>query len=287
MKKLKDFKCPYADYSGMDPELAASLNLTIPELYQNSRDMAVYAKAVRKREGTIYCKVPFDTSAEGEALGAILKYDRSPLGPRKDGDTLQDPREILELPQLDPGKGRISEILRACDVLRAEGEAAAVEVRGLFDIANTLLDIQKFLMLWVTGPDTMQKICDKIRADLIRYVAEAKKHCDLLFYSDASGGINVIGPRLAKQLVTWFTEPLMKDLQQVLEGGPALQMCPKTAFMLVGAKKAEYRRYETGERKTYAEICLNPPEGIRFLGQRCNRNLSKGVKGHMDYLALL
>lgn len=287
MAKLKDFKCRYADYSGIDRKFVASLGLALPDLYKNSSDMAVYAKAVKERDESIYCKLPFDTSVEGEALGAVLKYDESPLGPRKDGDLIQDPKDILNLPQLNPEEGRIAEIFKACDQLRSEGEKVVLEVRGLFDTANTLLDIQKFLMLWAMEPNTMQKICDKIRTDLITYITAAEEHCDLLFYSDASGGINVIGPRLAKQLVAWFTEPFMKELEQILQKGPALQMCPKTAFMLIGSKKAEYRRYETGDRKTYAELCFELPEKIRFLGQRCSRTLNKPVKGHIDYLELL
>lgn len=287
MAKIKDFKCKYADYKGIDKAFVASLGLSIPQLYQNSKDMAAYAKAVKERDGSIYCKLPFDTAVEGEALGAVLKYDESPLGPRKDGDMLQDPKEILNLPDLNPKEGRIAEIFKACDQLRAEGEKVVLEIRGLFDIANTLLDIQKFLMIWAMEPDTMQKICDKIKKDLVIYITAAKEHCDLLFYSDASGGVNVIGPRLAKQLVSMFTESFMKELQQVLRDGPALQMCPKTAFMLIGCGKAQYQRHETGDKQTYAEICFDLPEEIRFLGQRCNRMLNKPVKGHIDYLKLL
>lgn len=287
MAKIKDFKCQYADYRGIDRELADSLGLKLPDLYKNSSDMAAYAKAIKERDGNIYCQLPFDTSVEGEALGAVLKYDESPLGPRKDGDLLQDPKEMLNLPQLDPSQGRIAEILKACDTLRAEGEKVLLEIRGLFDTANTLMDIQKFLMLWAMEPDVMQRICDKIRTDLVIYMTEAEKHCDLLLYSDASGGVSVIGPRLAKQLVTWFTEPLMKELQQLLADGPALNMCPKTAFMLTGCGKAEYRRYETGSRQSYAEACFDLPKEIRLLGQRCSKTLNKPVKGHIDYLALL
>lgn len=169
MAKLKDFKCRYADYSGIDRKFVASLGLALPDLYKNSSDMAVYAKAVKERDESIYCKLPFDTSVEGEALGAVLKYDESPLGPRKDGDMIQDPKDILNLPQLNPEEGRIAEIFKACDQLRSEGEKVVLEVRGLFDTANTLLDIQKFLMLWAMEPNTMQKICDKIRTDLITY----------------------------------------------------------------------------------------------------------------------
>lgn len=285
MGKLVDFKCEYANYTGIDKSFVASLGLKLPEMYQNAADMASYAKAVRQRDQGLYCKLPFDTAVEAENLGSILKYDDSPLGPRKDGDAIQDAKDILDLPKLDPTKGRMAEILKACDLLRAEGETVLIEIRGLFDIMNALVDIQKILMVWAMEPDMMQKICDKIREDLVIYFKAAKDHCDLLFYSDASGGINVIGPRCGKQLVKWFTYPLMKDLLDALEGGPALQVCPKVAFMLTGCDKAVWKRYEV-EEQPYMNACLTLPNEIRFLGQRCSRNLAKNATRHIDYFEL-
>ncbi len=287
MGKMVDFKCEYASYTGIDKDFVASLGLALPDMYHSAEAMAVYAKAVKERDGASYCKLPFDTAVEGEALGAVLKYDESPLGPRKDGDTVSDPKEILELPCLDPGKGRIAEILKACDRLRGQGEKVVLEIRGLFDIFNTLLDIQNVMMLWVMEPDTAQKICDKIRGDLVTYASAAKDHCDLFFFSDASGGLNVVGPRMGKQIVKWFSYPLMKDLEEALKGGPAFQMCPKTSFMLLGCDKAEFVRWETNPGKTRAEVYFDLPDHIRFLGQSCNREMDKMVSGHIDYLRLL
>lgn len=287
MGKMVDFKCEYANYTGIDKEFVSSLGLALPDMYHRGEDMAVYAKAIKEKDGTLYCKLPFDTAVEGEALGAVLKYDESPLGPRKDGDFIKDAKAILDLPELDPSKGRIAEIFKACDQLRAEGEKVVIEIRGLFDIFNTLMDIQNMMMLWVMEPDTTRKICDKIRKDLVLYFSAAKEHCDLFFYSDASGGINVVGPRMGKQIVKWFSYPMMKDLEEVLKDGPALQMCPKTAFMLLGCEKAQFRRYEIEENKPRAEVYFDLPDSIRFLGQSCNRELSKEVKGHIDYLEIV
>lgn len=285
MKKIKDFKCSYANYTGIRKEFVNSIGLKLPEMYRDGREMAVYACAVRKEEGKSYCKLPFDTAVEAEAIGAVLKYDDSPLGPRKDRDLISEPKEILDLPEIDPAKGRMAEIIKACDILRQEGEVVVVEVRGLFDTLNGLIDIQKIMMTWVMEPNVMQQICDKIRNDIVKWLVAVKDHCDLLTYSDSSGGVNVIGPRLAKQMVEWFTYPLMKEIENILDEENAVWLCPKVAFMLIGTGRAEFKHYETGEG-TYIDLSRKLPANIHFLGQKCNKSLDCKVKNHISYLEL-
>lgn len=284
--KIKDFKCNYSDYTGIQKDFINTIDLALPDMYLNGEDMAAYAIAIRKKEGRSYCKLPFDTAVEGEALGAVLKYDDSPLGPRKDGDLINNIPDILQLPAIDPKRGRMHEILKACDLLRGKGEIVTLEIRGLFDTLNSITDIQKVMMTWVMDADLMKQICDKIRADIIAWFTEAKNHCDLLLYSDSSGGVNVIGPRMAKQLVEWFTYPLMTELNKILQDGPLLFMCPKTAFMLVGADKAEFCKIETGVIK-YIDFSIKPPNNsIRFLGNKCTKKLDDTAIGHVHYLNL-
>jgi len=132
----------------------------------------------------------------------------------------------------------------------------------------------------------MKQICDKIRADIVAWFTEAKNHCDLLLYSDSSGGVNVIGPRMAKQLVEWFTYPLMTELNKILEDGPLLFMCPKTAFMLIGAGKAEFCKIQTGVIK-YIDFSIKPPNNsIRFMGNKCTKKLDDTAIEHVHYLNL-
>ena len=286
MGKLVDYECKYVKFYGIDRDILKSLNLDPSDVYRSGEAMAAYADEVRKKTEAAYCKLPFDTFVEGEALGAELIYDGSINGPRKGEDLIKDPHKLLELPLLGPDCGRIPEIFKAADILRADGIKTVIEVRGLFDILNSLTDIQKVMMLWMKEPDVMQQICDRIREGLLEYVKAARDHCDLLFYSDASGGINVIGPRMGKKLVEWFTYPLMKDLQELLKDGPKLQMCPKTSFMLTGCGKAHFADIPAPPAETYAESCMALPAEVQFFGQRCSRELSKPGSGTISYLKL-
>lgn len=286
MGKLVDYKCRYADFQGMDAELMKQLSIKVPDVFRNAVEMSIYAEALMEKTGVPYCKLPFDTFAEGEAMGAQLIYDDSLNGPRKGADLIKDPHELLQLPLLDPGKGRIPEIFKACDYIRTHGSKTIIEVRGLFDVLNSLADIQNVMMLWIKEPEVMQEICGRIQEGLLNYIREARRHCDMLFYSDASGGLNVIGPRFGKQMVEWFTYPFMKDLQEMLSKGPKLQMCPKTSLMLAGCDKAYFVEIPAPPADTYAESCMALPDSVQFIGQRCSRDFAKDRSDTIMYMEL-
>lgn len=284
MAKLIDFKCRYADYRGVTPEYAASLGLKLPDLYLNAEDMVKLALKIKGDKNSNFCKLPLDTCVEAENLGAMIKYDESPLGPRKLSDILNETEEVLNLPALDPSKGRMAEILKACQMLIEQGETVALEIRGIFDILNSLMDIQKVFMTCAMKQDVMKQVCDKIRSDLIIYFLAAEKAgCNLFFYSDSSGGLNIIGPRYGKKMVDWFTYPLMKELSDVLSEKSIVHMCPKTAFMLVGCDKAKWKEEGLTEEMDYLSAYKNNPK-VRFTGQKCNRELNETTKTKIFHL---
>lgn len=284
MAKLIDFKCRYADFMGVTPEYAEAIGLKLPELYLNAEDMVKLALKIKEDKNNSFCKLPLDTCVQAENLGAKIKYDDSPLGPRKESDILNDTEEVLNLPAIDPSKGRMAELLKACQMLMERGETVALEIRGVFDMLNSLIDIQKVFMTCALKQDVMKQVCDKIRSDLVIYVLEAEKlGCNLFFYSDSSAGLNIIGPKFGKKIVKWFTYPLMKELSEVLSEKTIVHMCPKTAFMLVGCDKAKWQEEELTEEMDYLSAYKSNPK-VRFTGQKCNRELNEITKTKIHHL---
>ncbi|WP_206458037.1 uroporphyrinogen decarboxylase family protein [Anaerovorax sp. IOR16] len=286
MAKLIDFKCQYADFRGVTPEYAASLGLKLPDLYLNAEDMVKLALKIKEDNNSSFCKLPLDTCVQAENLGGKIKYDDSPLGPRKDIDILNDTEEVLNLPAIDPSKGRMAELLKACQMLIEQGETVALEIRGIFDMLNSLMDIQKVFMTCAMKQDVMKKVCDRIRSDVVTYFLAAEKiGCNLFFYSDSSGGVNIIGPRFGKKMVEWFTYPLMKELSEVLSEKTIVHMCPKVSFMLVGSGKAKWKAEEIPEETDYLSAYKNNPN-VRFTGQRCNKELNQTTKNKIYHLII-
>jgi len=286
MAKLVDFKCQYADYRGITPEYAASLGMKLPDLYLHAEDMVKLALQIKQERKSSFCKLPFDTCVEAENLGGMIKYDESPLGPRKSEDCLKETEEFLSLPGMDPSKGRMAELLKACRILTEQGETVALEIRGIFDMLNSLMDIQKVFMTCAGKPDLMKQVCEKAKTDLITYFLAAEKAgCHLFFYSDSSGGVNIIGPRFAKKIVDWFTYPLIKELERVLSKESIVHMCPKIAFMLTGCSKAKWKEETIEGQADYLSAYQNNPT-VRFTGQKCNRELNVAAKRKIFHLTV-
>lgn len=283
MKKMVDYKCTYGNYLGFDKEYITSMGLSVPELFFNAEDIADYAIAEKERTKGGMVNPVVDSSLLAEALGGILTYDDSPLGPRKKMNVVAGAEDILTLPNLDVSKGRIATTFEAADILRARGEKVRIEVRGIFDTLNSLMELGDVMMVCVREPDLMQRICDRIRKDIVQFAQEAAHHCDLLEYADGSGGINCIGPKMMRKVVKWFTYPLMRDFE---EAGLKVQLCPKTAFALVGSEMAEYVRIPTEEGEPFYEAVRKSPEEAKLFGNMCNCSVGRPVGNHIDYLRL-
>lgn len=286
MTKLKDFTCKYINYNPITSELAESLGLRIPELYLNGEDMAKVAVYIRETSGAQYCRLPYDTCVIAENLGASIKYDDSPLGPRKAEDLLKNPLDFLDLPALDPTKGRLAEVMRACTLLKERGEIPVLEGRGIFDVMNSLIDIPKVIMA-LTRKGEIEKIGEKLKTDLmVFYKAAEEAGCEFFTYSDASAGLSLIGPRFSKKVTECFTLPLLKKWMEKMDDRCTLQICPKTSFLLTGMGMAEWKYKSVDKGRTYFDAYMNSPE-IRITGQKCNHEMSMPSRGRVHYLELI
>lgn len=287
MGKLVDYECTPTMYRGVTPEYAQRLGLEVPELYRHAEDLAKVVVAQREESGASYCRLPFDTVLLAENIGGTAIYDQSPLGPRKERDLFDDITDVANLPAVDPGHGRMGEVLRACSILKEQGEIPVIDVRGFFDTMNGLVDLAKLMQPFLRKPETLQPVADKLRADMVSFALAAEAAgCPLIEYVDGSAGVNVLGPKVVTRLVEMFTYPLMKDLDSSLAAQTVIQLCPKTSFSLVGTDLARWVSIPAQGGRSYLEEYL-ANEQIRFTGTKCNRDLSDIAVDKVAYLELL
>ena len=288
MAKLIDFKCKYANFKGIDKDYFKSIGLEIPDAYHHAKTIAKISQSIKLKENNVFCMLPFDPVIEAEALGAKIKYDDSNLGPRKEADMISSVTDLESLPQMNINNGRLAETLKAVEILKSQGETVAIEVHGPFGILNGLMDIQKLLMAWRKNPQLIQNIFNRFQDDLVNYYKAARAAgCDLLFYTDSSGSLNIIGPKYSKQLVDWFLYPFFKRLESELDRDCIVHLCPKTAFLLVGCEKATWEKIQIDGEKKYGEAVLSLSGKVRLMGQRCRKEENATVKDHLCYLNLL
>lgn len=279
MAKLMDFKCKYAEYSGMSQELAAAKGLSLPECYMHAEQIAALSGSD--------VVLPFDPVLEAENLGAKIKFDGSSLGPRKEEDIVSKIDQLKELPALDVNKGRLVETLKAVKLINENGGNATVEMHGPITIINGLADIMKILMGWRKHPEIMDEFFSLLIGGLTDYALAAREAgANIIYYTDSPGSLNILGPKYAKQVTENFTLPLLLALDEKLDRDCVIHLCPKTSFLLAGCEKAVWKKLQLDSVRPYREACEAACGKVRILGQRCRKDDQIQVKV-INYLELM
>ncbi len=278
MARLIDYRCKYTDYSGMSKEAAAAKGLTLPEAYFHAEQIAALADG-----DTVF---PFDPVLEAEAMGASVKFDDSPLGPRKDKDIVTEIDELAELPVMNISSGRLAETLKAVKQINDAGGNASVELHGPVTIINGVTDLMKILVGWRKKGEILDRFFATVTDGLTDYALAARQAgCRVIYYADSPGSLNILGPKYARQITEQFTVPFLKNLDEKLPKDCVIHLCPKTSFLLAGCEKAQWKRLELNEAMPYSKACIAACGKVRILGQRC-RKLPDTVTKHINYLEL-
>ena len=274
MTKLVDYPCLHDKFVGFEEDVIRELNIPFPEGYCHGDTMARLALAQKEKTGAAFCTLPFCHTVEGEAFGGIVNLGNGTIGPRAKEYVVQSLDEVLALSDIDFSRGRIREVLDACRRLKEQGETVCLNISGPITVLNVLLDVKYVYKGLRKNPEVTYDVFWKIGRNLLQYVEEAKKlGVDMISYADSAGGVNILGPKLAREVVEHFTDPFIKELSGQLEG-MLLILCPKTAYALTGCEKAEWRDVKLPEKMSYAEACAWGRDSIRITGHRCIKDSS-------------
>ena len=275
MADIKDFKCTYANSVGISEEVTSKLSLTFPDAYLHWDTMAQVAEALKETDGASFCELPFCHTVEAEAMGGIVNYGNEKTGPRAKEYTCTKPEELLELKEMDLSQGRIHEVLLACQHLREKGENVVLEVAGPFTILNVLIDAKHVFKGMRKQPEVMKEVFWKIGNQLLDYIKEAQKYgVNMISYADSSGGLNILGPKMAEQVVEDFTYEFLKKVEEIVSDDAIVLLCPKTTFALLGTDKCEFVDVKLPEPMRYGEACISMIGKEKFLGQMCIKNIN-------------
>ena len=274
MGEIKDFNCTYDNSAGINGEVTAKLNLTFPDAYLHHETMAELSKALKEHDGAAFCELPFCHTVEAEAMGGLVNYGNDKTGPRAKEYICTKPEELLELPAIDFTTGRIHEVLLACRELRDQGEHVVLQVSGPFTILNVLIDARYVFKGMRKQPEVMKKVFWKLGDEILRFMEEAKKYdVDLISYADSSGGVNILGPKMAEQVVEDFTYEFLKKAEALADDKTMILLCPKTSFALLGTGHAKFKDYLIDSGTHYGEACIQMVGKAKFAGQMCIKNV--------------
>lgn len=282
MADIKDFKCTYDNSAGITGEVTEGLDLKFPDVHFQSDMMVTLSKALKEHDGAAVCEMPFCHTVEADAMGGIVNYGNEITGPRAKEYICTSVEQLLELPEIDFSTGRIHEVLLACKKLEEEGEHVVLEVSGPFTIMNVLIDPKYVFKAMRKKPELMKEVFWKFGNEVLKLVEEAKKvGVELISYADSSGGLNILGPKMAEQVVDLFTYEFIKKLRDLADEHMMILLCPKTTFALLGTDKAEFRDIELPEVMNYGAACVSMIGRAKIAGQMCIKNTHYMLKNQL------
>ncbi|MBC3889700.1 methylcobamide--CoM methyltransferase [Acetobacterium paludosum] len=285
-KKLTDFKCKRAESSGFSDEIIAELNLEFPKSYENAEIMAKISKSIKKESESQICILPFCHTVEAEAFGAFINLSEGKFGPRAASYAYQSVEELLDLQDVDFNQGRISEVLKACQILYAQGEKVALEISGFLTILNSLIDVSKIFKAWRKEPEKIEKVFEILSDNLYRVFEEAKKvGVSIASYADPASSVNIVGPKFTEKMATKFTYPLLKRVADLSDDNFIIHLCPKTSLIFFDLGLAERKTLLFNERLSYNEACLKVIGKEKVIGQACIKD-TKSILCHGKIIAL-
>lgn len=274
MGEMKDFECTYDNSAGISPEVTKGLDLEFPDAYMHHDTMARLAKALKEHDGASFCELPFCHTVEAEAMGGIINYGNESAGPRAKEYICTEVEQLLELPEIDFSKGRIHEVLLACRTLREQGEHVVLLVSGPFTILNVLIDARYVFKGMRKKPELMKQVFWKLGSEVLKFMKEAQAYgADMISYADSSGGLNILGPKMAEQVMEDFTYEFLKKARAELGKETLLLLCPKTTFALLGTGKAVLSDVLLSGPMEYGEACAEVIGKVDFAGQMCIKNI--------------
>ena len=259
--------------------MTKKLDLKFPDAYMKRETMAEIALAIKEYDEATFCELPFCHTVEAESIGGLVNYGDEKAGPRAKEYICTKPEEILDLKDIDFSKGRIHEVLEACRILVEKGENVVLDVAGPFTVMNVLIDPVHIFKAMRKKPELMKEVFWRLGNDALKYIEEAiKRGVTMISYADSSGGVNILGPKMAEQVVEDFTYEYLKKMQDLVQNKALILLCPKTTFALLGTEKAEFTDVELPSTMRYSDACVWLVGKESFAGQMCIKNIKYELK---------
>ena len=279
MQTIIDFNCTYDNSAGINETITEKLNLQFPEAYLEQDSMVKLALALKEHDGANFCEMPFCHTVEAEAMGGKIQYGDGKTGPRVKEYICNNLEEVLNLPAIDFENGRIKEVLMACKQLVERGEQVVLEISGPFTVLNALSDVKHVFRGMRKTPELIWQVFDKIGEELLRYVGMAQAYgVQYISYADSTGGVNILGPKVAEQVTEKFTYNFLKKLADKMGYNTMILLCPKTTFMLLGTEKARFVDLDIEEEMRYGDACMKLRGEVKIAGQMCIKNTAFVLK---------
>ncbi len=269
-----DFKCKVKSSEDIPITIITSTGISFYQAHTDRNAMAVISQEIKTDKGDCICRVPFCVTVEAEAFGANINISNTGTGPRFESYKFSTIEELAEIKAMDLHSGRINEVLHSVKILNNNGNVVVLNVEGPFTILGLLIDS----MIIFKGINKHRKLIEKalqvIEDSLVNYIiAGIEKGAKIISYADPTGALELVGPKLYKEISGRISYNILKRVEEHLEG-VVMHLCGKTSIALVKTELCNSKSVEVPSGLTYGEAMCEviTDNQIKFIGHNCMTN---------------
>ena len=271
--KNNDFHCAYSQQSTIPKDISPISGYDFLQCNTLWEPMAQLSEKIRLHNNSSICRLPFDHTIEGEAMGGQVLYDDELRSSRAGKHICTRLEEIINLPCMDFSSGRLHQVLLACNSLKAMGRHVCLEISGPFTILDALVDVKQLFMALRKNIVLIETVLQKIGTELIKYIEEAQLcGVDIISYADPSVGVDIIGPKYAKLINDIFTCNFIETAASVLRENSMLLLCPRITYELLESEKIIFNDYILPSYMKYEDACIEMLGKAKISGNTCIKN---------------
>lgn len=265
-----DFKCNQNDNENIPIDIIKDSNIKFPDLHTNAKDISYISKGLKKHNNDSICKVPFCTTVEADAFGAYINLGDEKNCPRIKSYVYNDLEGLSSIKDINFGEGRISEVLKAVNILSKE-EMVTLNVCGPMTIISLLIDLKYFYKGIRKNKSLIDKLMKHLEDNIVEYIIKGYENgAKIISYSDPVGAIEIVGPKVYKEILAKTTINIIKRaLGQI--NGCVIHLCGKTSTALKNFEVCDFNEIKYDNSITYGEaICyLISDKGVKVIGNNC------------------
>lgn len=272
MQMKAEFKCSSDDFEQISKEVMQKAGVNFPDIHTKSHCMALLAKEIKNNTNNKICIIPFCTTVEAEALGAIIKLGNEKVGPRVREYVFKNIEDLNNIKKIDFTSKRIKQVLDCTKELSSEGEIVSLNVEGPFTIISSLIDPMIFYRCLRKNKEVAQGFLKVIEDSIVEYIEEGiKRGAKIISYGDPVGSIDIVGPKVYEQVSGKITYDILKRIQNNI-GSFIVHLCGRTSMAFEKLGLSDSTPIEFDKEMTYADaICrvIDSRNDVKIIGHAC------------------
>ncbi|MFD3157816.1 uroporphyrinogen decarboxylase family protein [Haloimpatiens sp. FM7330] len=268
-----EFKCVSDEFEKIPYEVVESTGLKFPEAHTKTQYITTLSRALKEYKKDAICRVPFCNTVEAEAFGGNIKLGDYKVGPRVSQYLIKSIDDFKNIKEIDFTKGRIGEVLKSIEKLRQAGEIVCLNVEGSFTIVSSLMEPRVFYKALRKNKDEAEKLLKVVEDSIVKYILEGiKRGANIISYGDPVGTIDIVGPKVYKEVSGKITYNILKRIEDKLECS-IVHLCGKISTSLENIDLLQVEPIKYDDSLTYGEALVTlinkNNNNVKFIGHWC------------------